>query len=359
MPEKAFSVCIKDSVFIDPCMGSGHILVYAFDVLIQIYKKYGVSERDAAQNILQHNLYGLDIDDRAAQLAYFAVMMKARQYDRRIFTRGIQPNVYSITESNELDSNTIDYFTNNDPKLKKEFEMLVDELTDAKEYGSILNISPIDFSALHARVEEVSRDISLFREIVLSEVVPLIHIAEVMAQRYDVIVTNPPYLNSSRMNEKLTKYVLENYEEGKADFATVMYLAMQRHYLRTNGFIAFITTNSWMFLKSFIKVREESLSSLCFENIVDYGTELFDGKIGHLPIVAWVARKTKANKRIRAIRLVEYCYSRRDEKYTEFYNPKNTYYTTQSSFHAISGSPIVYWISDQALKNFFRGSSIS
>ena len=259
----------QDIKVIDPCMGSGHILVYAFDVLIQIYKKSGVSERDAAQNILQNNLYGLDIDDRAAQLAYFAVMMKARQYDRRIFSRGIQPHVYAIVESNGLDNVTIDYFTNNDPKLKKDFGTLVDELRDAKEYGSILNITPVDFSALYDRVEEVREDISLYRENVLNTVLPLIQVAEVMALHYDVVVTNPPYLNSSRMGTKLTNYVIQNYEEGKADFATVMYLAMQRHYLKDNGYISFITTNSWMFLKSFIKVREESLNNLTFENIVD------------------------------------------------------------------------------------------
>lgn len=170
---------------IDPCMGSGHILVYAFDVLVQIYKKCGISERDAAQSILENNLYGLDIDDRAAQLAYFAVMMKARQYDRRIFSRGIQPHVYAIVESNGLDRSTIDYFTNNDPKLIKDFGTLVDELRDAKEYGSILNMSHVDFAALYARIDEVRDDISIFREVVLSSYLPVIQVAEVMAQEYD------------------------------------------------------------------------------------------------------------------------------------------------------------------------------
>lgn len=190
MPEKAFSVCIKDSVFIDPCMGSGHILVYAFDVLMQIYEATGYSQRDAAQSILENNLFGLDIDDRAAQLAYFAVMMKARQYDRRIFSRGIQPHVYAIVESNGLDSSSAEYFTNNDPQLKKDFGTLMDELRDAKEYGSILNISKVDFASLYARVEKVRADISMFRESVLNSFLPLIQVAEVMAKKYDVVVTN-------------------------------------------------------------------------------------------------------------------------------------------------------------------------
>ena len=249
----------QDIKVIDPCMGSGHILVYAFDVLVQIYKTYGISERDAAQSILANNLYGLDIDDRAAQLAYFAVMMKARQYDRRIFSRGIQPHVYAIVESNGLDASTIEYFTNNDPKLRIDFRTLVSELVDAKEYGSILNISQVDFAALYTRISEVRNDISIFREIVLNTIEPIIKVAEVMAAKYDVVITNPPYLNSARMGDKLLRYIKDNYEEAKADFSSVMYICAQRNFSKKNGFISFITTNSWMYLKSFVKVREISL----------------------------------------------------------------------------------------------------
>ena len=245
----------QDIKVIDPCMGSGHILVYAFDVLVQIYKTYGISERDAAQSILANNLYGLDIDDRAAQLAYFAVMMKARQYDRRIFSRGIQPHVYAIVESNGLDASTIEYFTNNDPKLRIDFRTLVSELVDAKEYGSILNISQVDFAALYTRISEVRNDISIFREIVLNTIEPIIKVAEVMAAKYDVVITNPPYLNSARMGDKLLRYIKDNYEEAKADFSSVMYICAQRNFSKKNGFISFITTNSWMYLKSFVKVR--------------------------------------------------------------------------------------------------------
>lgn len=213
--------CIKDYVFIDPCMGSGHILVYAFDVLMQIYEATGYSQRDAAQSILENNLYGLDIDERAAQLAYFAVMMKARQYDRRIFSRGIQPHVYAIVESNGLDSSSIEYFTNSDPKLKKDFGTLVDELRDAKEYGSILNISQVDFAALYTRVEEVWADISMFREIVLNSILPLIQVAEAMAQKYDVVVTNPPYMALSNASQRVNDYVKSNYPDCKADMFAV------------------------------------------------------------------------------------------------------------------------------------------
>ena len=175
---------------IDPCMGSGHILVYAFDVLMQIYTSAGWDQREAAQSILKNNLYGLDIDDRAAQLAYFAVMMKARQYDRRLLTRGIQPNIFSIRESNGIQTMTIEYFHKNDPKLKADIESIVAKMRDAKEYGSILNITPVDFAGLYARFDEIRNDINMMQMSALEELLPLVKCAEVLAPKYDVVVTN-------------------------------------------------------------------------------------------------------------------------------------------------------------------------
>ena len=208
---------VRDIKVIDPCMGSGHILVYAFDVLMQMYENDGYSQRDAAQCILEHNLFGLDIDERAAQLAYFAVMMKARQYDRRLFSRGIQPHVYAIAESNDIDTFTRDYFANNDPKLKAALDSIMNDLRDAKEYGSILTVAPVDFAALYARVEEVQNDISFHREAALNTILPLIRVAEVMAQQYDVVVTNPPYMGSSNMDARLSDFVKKNYPDSKSD----------------------------------------------------------------------------------------------------------------------------------------------
>ena len=257
----------QDIKVIDPCMGSGHILVYAFDVLVQIYKTNGISERDAARSILENNLYGLDIDDRAAQLAYFAVMMKARQYDRRIFSRGVQPHVYSIVESNGVDGSTIDYFINNDPKLKKDFKILVDELRDAKEYGSILNISQVDFAALYARVEEVRDDISIFREIVLSSVLPLIQVAEVMERKYDVVVTNPPYMVMSNGSPKLDGFVKKHYPDTKADLFAC-FIQKGNKMLKPYGFNSMVTMQSWMFLSSFEKMRNDLLHTRTITNLM-------------------------------------------------------------------------------------------
>ena len=337
---------------IDPCMGSGHILVYAFDVLMQIYTAAGWDQREAAQSILKNNLYGLDIDDRAAQLAYFAVMMKARQYDRRLLTRGIQPNIYSIRESNGIQAMTIEYFHNNDPKLKADIESIVTEMRDAKEYGSILNITPVDFAGLYARFDEIREDINMMQMSALEELLPLVKCAEVLARKYDVVVTNPPYLGSSRFSTKLNDFVIANYPDVKADLSMVMYKHALRDMCQKNGFVSFITTTSWMFLSSFEKLRDFVLAGYDFESLVDFGTELFEGKVGHNPIVAWVNRKSHTDHAMTGIRLVDYCYSRRDEKETEFFNKKNYHYPKQSNFSKIPGSPVAYWVSRQLFAIF-------
>ncbi|EHQ46321.1 hypothetical protein HMPREF0978_01714 [Coprobacillus sp. 8_2_54BFAA] len=201
---------------IDPCSGSGHILAYMFDVLMQIYESYGYTTREAVASIVENNLYGLDIDDRAAQLAYFAVMMKARQYDRRFFSRDIQPHVYAIAESNHVDSFALEYFCDGDAKRKKAMNTIISELHDAKEYGSILTVTPQDWSALYARFAEIKEDIHISREAALRELLPLVQVAEALAQKYDVATTNPPYMGSSGMSAKLSDYVKNIIQTVKA-----------------------------------------------------------------------------------------------------------------------------------------------
>ena len=341
----------QDIKVIDPCMGSGHILVYAFDVLIQIYKKYGVSERDAAQNILQNNLYGLDIDDRAAQLAYFAVMMKARQYDRRIFSRGIQPHVYAIVESNGLDNVTIDYFTNNDPKLKKDFGTLVNELRDAKEYGSILNITPVDFAALYARVEEVREEISLYRENVLSTVLPLIQVAEVMAQKYDAVVTNPPYMGSGNMDAKLTEFVKKQYPDAKSDMSTIM---MERtlQMCKQSGFMAMINIPVWMFISSYEKLRHSIVSSNTIINMIHPGRGIFGSDFG---TTAFVLLKKRVNKYIgnyRKLFAKQGDVESVEEREQAFLHGYGKYFVRQEQYAKIPGETIAYWVSENFIKAF-------
>lgn len=345
---------------IDPCMGSGHILVYAFDVLVQIYEASGVSQRDAAQSILQHNLYGLDIDDRAAQLAYFAVMMKARQYDRRILNRGIQPHLYTIPESEEINEEIWNYFEAEKTLAKRLWETF----RDAKEFGSIVvfDFSSEEIELLRYRLEHL-RQITMTGDIAdrayanqaLKKFAPLLQVAEVLVQKYDVVVTNPPYFGSSRFSVVLDKYVKKHYKEVKSDLSMAMYQKALCDLVKPNGFVAFITTTSWMFLSSFEKLRQFVNDHYSIYSIVDFGTELFDGKVGHNPIVAWVTRNLKVDYKMTAVRLVDFCYSRRDEKEPEFFNEKNRYTAQQSNFSKIPGSPVAYWVSDKIFEAYSFG----
>ena len=336
---------------IDPCMGSGHILVYAFDVLMQMYENDGYSQRDAAQCILEHNLFGLDIDERAAQLAYFAVMMKARQYDRRIFSRGIQPHVYAIAESNDIDGYTGDYFANNDPKLKAALDSIIHDLRDAKEYGSILTVAPVDFAALYARMDEVQNDISLYRESALNTILPLIRVAEVMAQQYDVVVTNPPYMGGGNMDARLNEYVKKHYPDSKSELFAVF---MQRadSLVKNNRYTSLITMESWMFLSSFEKLREIVNRTKTIINMVHMP---YLGKGGtslgiNFGTAAVIMRKGYVSDYSAQYEYTVYYEC--DENGVPFEFPtKNERWKTakQSNFSKIPGSPVAYWVSGRIL----------
>ena len=213
----------EDILAIDPCEGSGHILAYMFDVLVQIYEAYGYSAREAAASIVEHNIWGLDIDERAAQLAYFSVMMKARQYDRRFFIRGIQPHVYAILESNNLDPHCIEYFVDGKKELKSAMNTLVKELHDAKEYGSILNVTEVDFDALYSRFEEIQNEAvpGLYSYHAVDTLLPFVQMAQVMAQKYHAVVTNPPYMGSTGMQDVLVTYLKKHYPSTRSDQNTL------------------------------------------------------------------------------------------------------------------------------------------
>ena len=346
---------VRDIKVIDPCMGSGHILVYAFDVLMQMYENDGYSQRDAAHCILEHNLFGLDIDERAAQLAYFAVMMKARQYDRRIFSRGIQPHVYAIVESNDIDAFTRDYFANNNQKLESALDSIINDLRDAKEYGSILRVVPVDFAALYARCEDVQNDISLHREAALTTILPLIRVAEVLAQQYDVVVTNPPYMGSSNMDARLSEFVKKHYPDTKSDMSTVM---MERtlQMCKPNGFMSMINIPVWMFLSSYEKLREHLIDENTIINMIhpgrgifgsDFGTTTFVIGKNYVPGYAGLyCRLFNKQGEVQSI----------EEREQAFLSGKGRYTALQSNFSKIPGSPVAYWASKALFSVFEQGS---
>ena len=341
---------VRDIKVIDPCMGSGHILVYAFDVLMKMYENDGYSQRDAAQSILENNLYGLDIDDRAAQLAYFAVMMKARQYDRRIFTRGIQPHVYAIAESNDIDTFTRDYFANNDPKLKAALDSIMNDLRDAKEYGSILTVAPIDFAALYARAEEVQNDISLYRESALTTILPLIRVAEVLARKYNVIVTNPPYMGSSGMSAKLNDYVKRHYPNSKADMFAV-FMEHCHDMAVESGYQAMITQHAWMFIGSYELLREDIYQN-DFISLLHLGIKAFE-EIGNdvVQTCAFVLQVCNSTKyRTKFVRLVD-CKDYH-EKENSYLAGKYQTVSCISDYVSIPGKPLAYWVGKNFIQNF-------
>ena len=339
---------VKGIKVIDPCMGSGHILVYVFDVLMQIYTSAGWDQREAAQSILKNNLFGLDIDDRAAQLAYFAVMMKARQYDRRIFSRGIQPHVYAIVESNGLDSNSVEYFTNNDPNLQKDFGTLMDELRDAKEYGSILNISQVDFASLYARVEKVRADISMFRESVLNSFLPLIQVAEVMAKKYDVVVTNPPYMGSSGMNARLAQYVKDHFPNTKTDLFAC-FIERGNQMAVKHGYNCMVTMQSWMFLSSFEKMREKVLQTKTITNLMHMENMVMGIAFGTAVTIFRNDHVTGYKGTYNQIKLQDI----ENDEPRIFPVLENRFaQTSTDNFSKIPGSPVAYWASQSIMKAF-------
>ena len=351
----------EEITVLDPCMGSGHILVVAFDVLMGIYCSVGYTDRDAVRSIIENNLYGLDIDDRAAQLAYFAVMMKACHYDKRFLCRENvpQPHVCAIQESNRLaEFDNLQGQMSLDKLCLNTANELIRTFHDAKEYGSILDVQ-IDglenAAALMAQLRAIERpDFALSMWLQRAEkLLPQLAMqAEIMQRKYDVVVTNPPYLGSNRFSDKLDKYVKSEFPDVKSDLSMVMYTHALKKYAGHNRFVAFITTSSWMFLSSFEKIRSYVFSHAAIDSLVDYGTELFDGKVGHNPIVAWVTRTSAVHGKMTAIRLVDFCYSRRNEKEHEFFNPQNRYTACQDNFAKIPGAPVAYWVSNQLFCTF-------
>ena len=341
---------------IDPCMGSGHILVYAFDVLMQIYTSAGWDQREAAQSILKNNLFGLDIDDRAAQLAYFAVMMKARQYDRRLLTRGIQPNIYSIRESNGIQAMTIEYFHKNDPKLKADIERIVTEMQDAKEYGSILNITPVDFAGLYTRFDEIRNDINMMQMSALDELLPLVKCAEVLAQKYDVVVTNPPYMGSRKsMNPKLKKYVEKCYVDSKSDLYTV-FIEKNMQLNISGRFLAMVTQQSFMFTDDYKELRSKLLENSHFINMMHLGADSFPEINGEVVQTTSFVLRSKVNVpayKSLFLRLVDFP---NESKIMNYRNSKYRYYCSGNRFKSIKANPFSYWLSNKMRESFSIGT---
>lgn len=351
----------EDIKVIDPCMGSGHILVYAFEVLMQIYESAGYSQREAVRSILENNLYGLDIDDRAYQMAYFAVMMKARQYNRRVLSAETKCHVYSIQESNYIDRNQLAYFGAGLNEVEKnnalnQMEGLLDTFQDAKEYGSILDVENYDWDLLRRFSEgtDVVGQLALDAvglEQTRERLQMLIDIGEVMARKYEVVVTNPPYMGSGSMDLKLSTYVKKHYPSSKADMSSVC-MEKNLDFCKEHGYMSMINIPVWMTQSSFCNLRRLLLDVSTISSLIHFGRGIFGSDFG---TVAFSINKTLIRNyhalyfrlfdnlsQVESVEVKEEKYNRRDGRFVNI----------QLNYEKIDTFPIAYWVTSKQLMAF-------
>lgn len=350
----------EDIKCIDPCMGSGHILAYLFDVLMQIYRSAGYTDRDAAASIVEHNLYGLDIDDRAAQMAYFVVMMKGCHYDSRFLRRHLNPHVYAIQESGKLTTDALGRLG----KQESTAHALLGGFKNAKEYGSILQpkVTLAELDALQEQLREVdgASDVgSLTDQLVAGQIVnvlyPLIEQARMLVQKYDVVVTNPPYMGGSGMNARLSDYVKKYYPDSKSDlFAVFIERCAQMD--KRGGYQAMITQHAWMFLSSFEKLRAK-LQLIDTVNMAHLGARGFDeigGEVVQTTSFVMRSSHTKGYKGTYC-RLIDG--DSEKAKAEMFVSGENRYVAEQDNFSKIPGSPVAYWVAVSLFSKFQEGKA--
>jgi hypothetical protein len=347
---------------LDPCMGSGHFLVYAFDVLMQIYLECGYTGRDAAKSIIEHNLYGLDIDDRAYQLAYFAVMMKAREYNRRILGGGANCNLYSFEESNTLNRAQLHFLgtslTDDEKRAAlSQITGLLDTFTDAKEYGSVLLVSSCDWELLRRFVGCSADDTQITFGMdgideTREQLTRIINVAKVMSQKYAVVDTNPPYLN--KMDPKLKTFVQKEYKDYSSDLFSV-FMYRNFGYCKTNGYTGFMTPFVWMFIKSYKALRKYIIGGKAIITLVQMEYSAFEEAT--VPICTFVLRNGKSASPALCFKLSDFKGGMdvQRKKVLEALNDRNCgyyYEAEQDNFSKIPGAPVAYWASKNVIKAF-------
>jgi len=347
---------------IDPCMGSGHILAYLFDVLMQIYRSAGYTDRDAAAGIVEHNLYGLDIDDRAAQMAYFVVMMKGCHYDSRFVRRHLNPHVYAIQESGELTTNALGRLG----KQESTARALLDGFKNAKEYGSILQpkVTLAELDALQEQLREVdgASDMgSLTDQLVAGQIVnvlyPLIEQARMLVQKYDVVVTNPPYMGASNMNPRLNDFIKNHYPDYKSDFFSA-FIVRGSEMTKPEGYCGYFTPYVWMFIQSYEKLREYLYTNATIETLIQFEYSAFEEAT--VPVCTFAFKNSHVSKKGCYLRLVDFrggMEVQRQKTLEAIANHNCGFYYEQNTdnFSKIPGSPVAYWVSNSIYDAFESG----
>ncbi|RGG37288.1 BREX-1 system adenine-specific DNA-methyltransferase PglX [Clostridium sp. AF23-6LB] len=347
-----------DLTFFDPCMGSGHILVYAFDVLMEIYREGGYSDRDAALNIVENNIFGMDIDKRAYQLAYFAVMMKARSYNRRALTQGIKNHLAIAEESNSIDKFECDGLTNNKEK-NKIGDYLVKAYKDAREIGTLQTIEKQDYDSFRMYLNDIEKSagqLNFLSTEWLNGTLPLMFQltkqAEIMSNKYAVVCTNPPYMN--KLEGQLKKFVIDYYKEYSGDLFSV-FIYRNFGYCKANGYSAFMTPFVWMFIKTYEALRRYIINSKHITSLIQMEYSAFEEAT--VPICSFVLKNEKSNESSLCFRLSDFKGGMQvqKEKVLEALSNKECgyfYETNQKDFMQIPGTPIAYWVGEQVLKAF-------
>lgn len=370
---------IEDIKIIDPAMGSGHMLTYCFDMLSEIYEDLGWSRKEAVFSILKNNLYGLEIDKRASQLASFAVFMKAREKFSRLFKvvermeeeEKISLNTLCIEESNEISEGTRKLIKEN---LLINFEKLLDEFYDAKEYGSILKIEYMDIEHLYRELkvlretyfkqgqmsliydniseEDFEKDCEIIERLIIQQ--------KIMTDRYDVVITNPPYMGNSRMNPKLKEYTDKNYPEVKSDLFSV-FIKKTYSLTKTKGLTALVTPYVWWFIKSYEELRNFVLKNTKIDSLIQLEYNAFEGAC--IPVGTFILRKeTSKNYRTECIKLSDFkgIENQPIKTLEAIENPKCgwRYKADQKEFEKIPGTPIAYWVSDKIREIFEKNQKL-
>lgn len=359
---------IEDIKFIDPCMGSGHILVYAFDLLMSFYQENGYAPRDAAELILKNNLYGFDIDERAYQLAYFSLMMKARQYNRRILSSKIKPNIYCIRNT-EIESDLYDYLISKNAEIETTLINFRSIFDDANTYGSLLNVATLNNEEIENLESELTDVINnsnanleemLFQLDIKNKLLPAVKITKLLKSKYDFVVTNPPYLSSSLMPNELKKFVQLNYKDAKSDLFAV-FIKKCIHLSDVNGYIGMLTPYVWMFISSYETLRHYVLQNTNISGLIQLEYNAFEAAC--VPVATFILHNTNERYKGNYIKLSDFKGAENQApKVIEAIQNHNcgfNYETSTENFSKIPGSPIAYWVSSKLLSAFQDGRPLS
>ena len=361
------NISVEELTFFDPCMGSGHILVYAFDVFFEIYKELGYLERDIPELILKNNIFGLDIDDRAYQLAYFAVLMKARKYDRKILQKGIVPNVYAIQESGDITDSIIEFIQKHDEKIVNDVIYLKEIFESGKEFGSLIQVKNIDFNNLRTSLSEIIdnskstlTDINI-TNIINNDLMALINQAELLSKKYSAVVTNPPYMNKFEKN--LKDFAKKYYKDYSKDLFS-MFIYRNFDFCKKYGYNSLMTPFVWMFIKNYENLRKFIINNKSISSLIQLEYSAFSEAT--VPICTFVLSNFDKNYAGTYLKLSEFTGGMDVQKEKvlqiikgdEILNDKNKFTIKQNLFRNIPNYPIAYWINDKIINVFLNSKQL-